>query len=192
MNNEKQPSSNIEKQLDKVELDQIADERLRANAEKLEQRSPERSSAERANKSRHEALDQAKSEKEARLEQKPDSTEVKHDTPPNSKAARKQAFDTIMQEVHAQMPPVQRTFSKFIHAPVVEKVSDVTGKTVARPNAILAGSVSAFVLVLAVYLVARHYGYPLSGAETMVAFVAGWLLGIVFDFLRLMITGRHN
>lgn len=192
MNNEKQP--NLENNLDKNELDRLADERLKAAAEQLESRSPERSSAEKADSSRHEALEQAKSsEKERRnSEKQPDRIESKPDLPVNSKAARKEAFGTIMTEVQSQMSPAERTFSKFIHAPVVEKVSDVTSKTIARPNAILAGSLTAFVLVLATYLIARHYGYPLSGAETMLAFAAGWVLGVLFDFLRLMITGRHN
>lgn len=192
MNNEKQPGSSNER-LNQPELDKIAGEVLKSKAEQLEQRSPERSSAERADESRHEALEQAQSaEKDRANESRPDRPETKRDTPPSSKAARKEAFDSIMSEVQSQMSPAERTFSKFIHAPAVEKVSDVTGKTIARPNAILAGSLTAFVLVLAVYLVARHYGYPLSGAETMVAFALGWVLGVVFDFLRLMVTGRHN
>ena len=84
-----------------------------------------------------------------------------------------------------------RTFSKVIHNPVVEKTSEVVGSTVARPNAILSGSVGAFILVLGVFLIARHYGYQLSGAETIVAFAIGWVVGIVYDFLRAMITGSR-
>lgn len=192
MKNEKQPGK-IEQKLDQAELNELANERLKEKYENLEQRSPERSSAERTQESRHDALEQARSaEKQRRVEGKPDKAEAKRDTPPNSKAARREAFDAIMSEARTQMSPASRSFSKFIHSPVVERVSDATGKTVARPNAILAGSLTAFILVLGTYLVARHYGYPLSGAETMVAFAAGWVLGIVFDFLRLMITGRHN
>lgn len=191
-NIEKRP--NVEQKLNKEELDRLAEERLNEKREQLENRSPERSAAERAEDSRHEALEQAHSaEKESvKAEKKPDNLEKEHTTPPNSKAARKQAYESIMAEAQSQMSPAERTFSKFIHAPAVEKISDVTGKTIARPNAILAGSLTAFVLVLVVYLVARHYGYPLSGAETMLAFAAGWVLGILFDFLRAMITGRHN
>lgn len=192
MRQEKQPS-NIESKLDQVELEQVANERLRDKAERLEQRSPEKSSAERADKSRHEALEQAKStETDKQLEKHTNTAESRPDAPPNSKVARKRAYDSIMNDVQTQMSPVERGFSKFIHVPAVEKASDVAGSTVARPNAILAGSLSAFILVLGVYLVARYYGYPLSGTETMVAFAAGWVLGVVFDFLRLMITGRHN
>lgn len=192
MNQEKQPT-NFENKLDQSELDRLADERLRDKSERLEKRSPERSAADRADKSRHEALEQAKSaEVKSQVERVDHKAERERELPPNSKAARKQAYDSIMREVQSQMSPAERNFSRFIHAPVVEKVSEATGKTIARPNAILAGSLSAFVLVLGVYLVARHYGYPLSGAETMVAFAAGWVLGILFDFLRLMVTGRHN
>jgi hypothetical protein len=33
-------------------------------------------------------------------------------------------------------------------------------------------------------------GYPLSGFETIGAFALGWMLGIVFDFFKVMVTGR--
>lgn len=192
MSYEKQPGQ-IENRLDKKELSDIANERLREQHEHQELRSPEKSPSERA-EARHEALEQAQSQEKQtdKLERPTDSVETRPNLPPNSKAARKEAFNSIMTEVQSQMSPSERAFSKFIHAPAVEAVSDAASKTVARPNAILAGSLTAFVVVLTVYLVARYYGYPLSGAETMLAFAAGWFLGIVFDFLRLMITGRHN
>ena len=59
-----------------------------------------------------------------------------------------------------------------------------------RPNAILAGAVVAFVLVLAVYLISKFYGYTLSGFETIGAFIVGWVLGILYDFFKVMITGK--
>ena len=58
-------------------------------------------------------------------------------------------------------------------------------------NAILAGSFSAFVCVTAVYVIAKNYGYPLSGFETIAAFIIGWILGQAFDFMRTMITGKR-
>lgn len=88
------------------------------------------------------------------------------------------------------MSPSARAFSKVIHNKAVEKVSDVGAATVARPNAILSGAIFAFVLTLGVYLIAKHLGYPLSGFESIGAFILGWILGIVYDFLKVMITGR--
>ncbi len=107
-----------------------------------------------------------------------------------SKKERNASYKHQMQRVQAELPPAQRAFSKVIHNPVVEKTSEAVGNTVARPNAILAGAMTAFFLVLAVYLVAKHLGYPLSGFETIGAFIVGWVLGVLYDFFRVMITGK--
>ena len=109
---------------------------------------------------------------------------------PISKAEREASFNTTMEEVLTHMSPASRTFSKVIHNKTVEKVSDVTGNTIARPNAILSGAVFAFALTLGVYLVAKNLGYPLSGFESIGAFLAGWVIGLTFDFLKVMVTGR--
>jgi hypothetical protein len=105
--------------------------------------------------------------------------------------SRDKSFKETMHSVERDLSPVERLFSKVIHNKTVETVSDTVGSTVARPNAILAGSISAFILVLAVYLIARHFGFALSGFETIAAFVAGWIIGILFDFFRVMISGKR-
>lgn len=110
---------------------------------------------------------------------------------PASTRERDQAYESIMSDARSHMSPARQTFSKFIHNRAVETASNAVGATVARPNAILAGSFTAFVVVLAVFLIARYYGYPLSGSESIVAFAGGWVLGIVFDYLRILISGRR-
>ncbi len=109
-----------------------------------------------------------------------------------SKKEQKASYTQHMKKLQAELPPVQRGFSKVIHNPAVEKTSEALGSTIARPNAILAGAVVAFFLVLAVYLIAKHYGYVLSGFETIGAFIVGWVLGILYDFFRVMITGKKS
>jgi hypothetical protein len=107
-----------------------------------------------------------------------------------SKKERDASYKKHMQAVQAELPPAKRAFSKFIHSPVIERTSEVVGSTVARPNAILAGAFVAFVAVLAVYLTARHFGYVLSGFETIGAFIIGWVVGLLYDFFKVMITGK--
>jgi hypothetical protein len=107
------------------------------------------------------------------------------------KAQGKASYKRTMKEAQAQMSAPQRSFSKTIHNPVVEKTSEVVGSTVARPNAILAGSVTAFLFTLVIYLVAKYYGYPLSGTETIAGFILGWAVGLLFDYLRVMVTGKR-
>ncbi len=109
-----------------------------------------------------------------------------------SPAAQQERFDKTMAAVQSQLSPSSRAFSKVIHNPAIEKASEVTGSTVARPNALLSGAIAAFVLTLAIYLIARFNGYPLSGAESIAAFALGWLCGLAFDFVRMMMLGRRN
>lgn len=112
--------------------------------------------------------------------------------PQNSKEVQEERFDKTMSTVQAQMSTPSRTFSKVIHSPTIEKASEVAGNTVARPNAILSGAVVAFLFTLGVYVIARSNGYPLSGAESIAAFALGWLCGLAFDFVRMMILGRRD
>lgn len=111
-------------------------------------------------------------------------------TPINNKDARKKAYKDIIRHAQSEMGPAQRAFSKVIHQPVVEKVSGVAGRTVARPNAILFGALFALILSGAVYAVAKYYGYTLSGFEAIGSFVVGWAVGMAVDFIRITVRGR--
>lgn len=109
-----------------------------------------------------------------------------------SKKERTASYKHHMKQLQTELSPTQRTFSKIIHAPVIEKTSDVIGGTIARPNAILSGAVVAFFLVLGVYVVSKFYGYTLSGFESIGAFIIGWVLGLLYDFFKVMITGKTS
>jgi len=141
---------------------------------------------------RHEALENAqKTEKEHSRENERLSSPAERRGGPISKRQQEASFRSTMHEVQAHMSAPSRTFSRVIHNKAVEKVSDVAATTVARPNAILSGAIFAFILTLAVYLIAKNLGYPLSGFETIGAFALGWLLGLAYDFLKVMVTGRR-
>jgi hypothetical protein len=109
-----------------------------------------------------------------------------------SKAEKKASFDKHMTQVQSEMSAPKRAFSKVIHTPIIEKASEAIGSTVARPNAILAGSLTALFLVLGVYVLAKTQGYTLSGFETIGAFIVGWSIGMLYDFFKVMITGKKS
>ena len=102
------------------------------------------------------------------------------------------SFEATMGEIRMHMSAPKRTFSSFIHNKTVEKVSESVGNTVARPNAILSGAVFAFLFTLVIYLVARHNGYPISGSETIASFALGWILGLLFDYIRVLVLGKNK
>lgn len=181
-------------QENKVEAIEASREQLEKAAEKLVDNKAElspRDAEDKAEQARFDALESSVSAEVTK------SAEVKKDKPssrrgPISKKQQKDSFKKTMKQVQAEMKPAKRVFSKIIHNSVVEKTSDAVGKTVARPNAILAGAVSAFILTLVVYLVAKTLGYSLSGFESIAAFIVGWTIGLIYDYLRVLITGKKS
>jgi len=174
---------------DLKEIEHESRERARKILER--ERSVEQSK-ETSDQIRNEALELAKDQKAESLknsERTKDLAEAKRNHIA-SKIERRKAYDNIMSVAQTQMSAPARTFSKIIHNPVIEKTSEVVGATIVRPNAVLAGSVSALILVLGVYIIAHFFGYPLSGFETIGAFLLGWLIGIIYDFFYAMITGK--
>jgi hypothetical protein len=166
-------------------------------AEAAVERASEKSTVKNGEKAekeaRHEALKEAISVERGSAEKKnkePAGSPAKRRHGVVSKKERTASYKHHMKQLQSELSPTQRTFSKFIHNPVVEKTSEVVGNTVARPNAVLSGAIVAFFLVLGVYLVSKYYGYTLSGFETIGAFIVGWVLGILYDFFKVMITGK--
>jgi hypothetical protein len=109
-----------------------------------------------------------------------------------NKKQRNDSYKRTIKQVQDELPTSSRVFSKIIHNKLIEKTSDVVSTTIARPDAMLAGSVVAFIFTLITYITAKEMGYTLSGSETIVAFIIGWVVGIVYDYLRVIITGNRN
>jgi hypothetical protein len=101
-----------------------------------------------------------------------------------TKDERSRAYKQTLGHIQSQMPPTDRATSKFIHNPVVERLSDIASATIARPNAILFGGIFAFVGLVAVYAYARFAGFTLKGSETIVIFATGWIIGMLFDIVK--------
>lgn len=183
---------------ERVEIPRVSDEQYeRAKAEAGAEIGKEHieSAESRAEKAKVEALEnavsvEAGSAEKAKKEPRQSPTRGRKGT--ISKKERDASFKKHIKHVQEELPAPQRAFSKLIHNKVVERTSEAVGATVARPNAILAGAVVAFLAVLVVYLLAKNLGYVLSGFETIGAFAVGWLLGILYDFLRVMVTGKKS
>ena len=177
-----------EKEFNPEALQDAANERREQLREALE-KSPEKNQ-ENLEDARREALENASSAEEEKKHEQRESSPAERRTGPISKEEREASYKATMNEIQTHMSPTSRAFSKIIHNKAVEKTSEAIGNTVARPNAILAGSLCAFVLTLGVYLLAKNIGHELSGFETIGAFILGWIIGIGYDFIKTMITGR--
>ena len=162
-------------------------ERLERSHEKENTASPEKSIEETREKLKEVAAEQEKKEvaKNERL-----SVEQPKKRQLRTKQSLKAAFNSEMKDARSQMSAPSRAFSKLIHSKPVEKTSEAIGSTIARPNAILSGSLAALILTTSLYFWAQYVGYPLSGFETIGAFLIGWIVGLIIDFVRILFTGK--
>lgn len=178
------------KPIDKEALDNAREAQHERIREQLHERAGERSHEKGEDAARHEALEAARSIEHETPPTERSSSPAERRSGPISKEQRDASFTSTMSEVQSQMSAPSRTFSKVIHTKGVEKASEVVGSTIARPNALLSGAIFAFALTLAVYLIAKNIGYELSGFESIGAFILGWIIGLAYDFIKVMITGR--
>lgn len=185
--------NNHEAPKDREQLDEIAHENKESMRDKLEraEREHQEKSAETTDEVLHEAKDLAESSRD-KDEVARASSPAERRRGPITKKQLDNSFASQMTHTRAQMGPASRTFSKLIHAKPVEKVSDAVGNTIARPNALLSGSITAFLAVTILYLTAKHYGFQLSGFETIGAFIIGWIFGILYDYFTVMIRGHKD
>jgi hypothetical protein len=172
------------------ELGQKQGEVLRQKHEQIGELSRE-TNEQTSERARLEAMENAIS-----VEKKIVSKEKSHAPATRRGAISKRELDTTykrtLDKVQSELSTPSRAFSKVIHTKAVERTSEALEKTVARPNAMLAGAIGAFVATLAVYLISKYFGYQLSGFETIGGFVLGWIAGLLFDYFKVMITGKHS
>lgn len=150
--------------------------------------------AERGENARHEveAAFEATGGKRGNVAAQPKQSLPKAKTPIKKATTvqKKAEYKKTLKSIQKDMTPAEKTFSKVIHNPVVEKTSEVAGATIARPAALLAGSISSLVLTSIVYIIARQYGYALSGGEWIATFVLGWIVGLIIDWVRVALLGK--
>jgi len=107
-----------------------------------------------------------------------------------NKKQRDDSYKKTLAQIQNELPMNESLFSKFTHNKIIEKTSDILGNTIARPDTVLSGAIFAFILTLITYITAKTIGYVLSGFETIASFLIGWTLGIIYDYLRVLITGK--
>lgn len=174
-----------------VEAPKASDEQYEALGKDVEAKAENIESGEKkAEQARVEALETAISVEKGSAEKAKPKDAAPRRRGGISKKEKNASFKKHMAHVQAELPAPERAFSKLIHSPVVEKTSEFIGSTVARPNAVLSGAIVAFILVLAVYIIAKNLGYVLSGFETIGAFIVGWVIGILYDYFRVLLTGK--
>lgn len=99
-----------------------------------------------------------------------------------SKELLAQTYDRTLSSIRNRLKKPDKTFSKVIHQPVIEKSSEIVGATVARPSGILFGGVFSFVGSLLSYLLAKRLGGELPYSIFALFFVGGFVFGVIVEY----------
>lgn len=165
-------------------------ENIKSKYEKNPELSPRDAEAQ-AERARQEAHKSAVSVEKGSSEIKKQKEHAQNNTyRPINKKVREESYGRTMKNIQAELSFTEQAFSKVIHNKFIEKTSDIAGNTIARPNALLAGAFCAFILTLITYVIAKKIGYSLSGFETILAFIIGWIIGNLYDIFRSIFQSR--
>jgi hypothetical protein len=163
--------------------EQAAHELESAAREQMERLRHHENSPEHDQERRAEAAREAIHHQEQAPEPQPAPETENHAPDSHRQLLPKLNFQDTMRSMQRHLSPASRTFSKIIHTPAVEKTSEALEQTVSRPSVTLGATWTALIVGGLAYLVARHYGYHLSGSELLFSFLVGGIIGILGEGL---------
>ena len=91
------------------------------------------------------------------------------------------ALDKTLHSVRRKLPKPQQQFSKFIHAPAIEQLSEAASATIARPSGLLVGGAFSLLSSFGLLVVCYHYGYTYNFLVAMTFFAGGFAVGVVVE-----------
>lgn len=102
------------------------------------------------------------------------------------------AYKRTLANVQQKLSKPARSFSHFTHNPVIDKISEVSSETVARPSGLLGGSICAFLGSVVVVYFSRHYGFRYNYLFLFILFIGGYLVGAVLELVVWLVYGRKR
>lgn len=100
-----------------------------------------------------------------------------------TKKIKADQYKITLASVRKNLPKSQQRFSSFVHQPVIEKISEVSAKTIARPSGILGGASFALFGSIFVLFVAHHIGFQVPNTIFIILFVIGFGAGILSELV---------
>lgn len=100
------------------------------------------------------------------------------------------SYERSLKRIQSKLPSAQRSFSRLIHKPVVEAVSEPLAKTVARPSGILGGGLFALIGNSWLLYLSKSYGFAYNFFTFFVLIAIGFALGIAAELIIRFIKSK--
>lgn len=114
------------------------------------------------------------------------------DSPPPAFEPPAVVLRKTLKAIRQNLTPSERTFSKFIHSPVIYNVSELTSKTLARPYAILSGGIVAIIGSAGYLYYSKHLGYKYNYFVPLLLFAVGLVAGVIVELTYKNIARNKN
>lgn len=112
--------------------------------------------------------------------------------PPPSNQVKTYAKNANLQVIRARLSAPEKQFSRFIHKPFVNSISEVTAKTLLRPAAFLCAAICTLVGSSYYVYVAKQTGYKYNFTVGLLLFVGGFVVGLVLELLYHVFARRSS
>lgn len=109
-----------------------------------------------------------------------------------TKKIKSERYNFTLDHLRKHLSPTNQIFSKLIHKPVVETVSEIGSKTIARPSGILGGGLLALSGGLFIFVIAKKIGFSMPASLFILLFLIGFLIGVLIEFLLKVARRRFN
>ncbi|MCA9332373.1 hypothetical protein KDA00_00700 [Candidatus Saccharibacteria bacterium] len=111
---------------------------------------------------------------------------------PNQKELKTDAYQKTLKNVRRRLSKPDKLLSKVIHNKTVESVSEVGGKTIARPSGILGGGLCALLGSAFLLYMSSHYGFEYNYFVFFMLFAGGFFVGMFGELLLRYILKKDS
>ncbi|MEK7603487.1 MAG: hypothetical protein AAB459_04595 [Patescibacteria group bacterium] len=98
-----------------------------------------------------------------------------------NRQSKKLAYQKTLHRAQTHLNRRERAFSRILHKPFVEKVSNIGAQSIARSSGLLAGSFVACVGTIILIWASRRYGITYSYFALFGLFLGGYFFGIIIE-----------
>lgn len=159
------------------------------NLERLQEEAHKDRSEESVDTLKHKAEAIAKSGKETTVGER---QEASRSSIGIQKDLKNTAYRKTLSRVQDQLSTPQRAFSKVIHQPVVEQLSNVGSRTIARPSGVMGGGLFALLGGGLVLYFSKRYGFEYNYLLFAMLFAAGFAAGLAIELTLKLAVRRQD
>lgn len=105
---------------------------------------------------------------------------------------KEDAYRRSLEKARRELPATDRIFSRFIHQPTVELVSNIAAHTVGRPSGLCMGGLLALISSSLLLYMARTYGFAYNYSVMILGLVGGFIIGIALESCWRLIRHRSS